>query len=200
MLAEIKIGDRSYKSLSYNEYSDRIKIKLLSSSESNLSEEEKERINYTRLNLQRSLRIEKSYSVPENVRKAMEEIRTEQLWLVITEDWCGDSAQNLPYIYLISQCSTFVNLRIVLRDSNPELIDMYLTNGTRSIPKLIAFDAGYSEIFRWGPRPKAAQEYFLMIRNSGIPKDELYEKLHQWYSKNKGQELEGELLKLVSNK
>ena len=124
-------------------------------------------------------------------------MKEKQLWMVITEPWCGDSAQNLPYIAKISGLNGNIDLRIVLRDSNPDIMDEYLTNGTRSIPKLVAFNSEGDELFTWGSRPKAAQELVLKLREEGIVKPELYEKLHLWYGRNKGRDLESEFTEIL---
>jgi glutaredoxin-related protein len=119
--------------------------------------------------------------------------------MVITENWCGDSAQNLPYLAKISKLNNNIKLRIILRDSHPEIMDSYLTNGTRSIPKLVVFDAEGNERFSWGPRPMEVQKLFSQWKAEGIVKPELYEKLHLWYSKDKGKSIEKEILQLIQS-
>jgi hypothetical protein len=197
MANEIVVSGKSYKGISYTEYMDRTKIKLLSTNLNSLTEEEMKLFYYTKLNLQRSIRIEKNYIVSDNLKTLLSSINQEQSWLVLTEDWCGDSAQNLPYINKITECNAKVKLCILLRDSNPELMDEYLTNGSRSIPKLIAFDTKGTEIFKWGPRPKAAQELFMNLKKQDMPKPEIYENLHMWYTQNHGKELEKEFTELL---
>lgn len=200
---EVAVGGKIYKSLSYPEYTDRTKIKLLSTNVNNMTESERKLFDFTKLNLQRSLRIEKNYVTSEQIKTLVEAISTEQLWLVITEDWCGDSAQNVPYIFRIAELNPRINFRIILRDANLELMDQYLTNGTRSIPKLIIFDHQDNEILRWGPRPKAAQDLYSKLKDEGIPKPQIYESLHKWYTLDQGKELEKEfsaiLPKLISS-
>ena len=60
------------------------------------------------------------------------------IWLIITEGWCGDAAQCIPTIEKIAAESKNIETHYVLRDENLDLIDEYLTNNARSIPKLIA--------------------------------------------------------------
>jgi hypothetical protein len=78
-------------------------------------------------------------------------------------------------------------------------MDSYLTNGTRSIPKLVVFDAEGNERFSWGPRPMEVQKLFSQWKAEGIVKPELYEKLHLWYSKDKGKSIEKEILQLIQS-
>ena len=117
--------------------------------------------------------------------------------MVITENWCGDSAQNLPYIAKLSELNKNINLLIVLRDSNLDIMNKYLTNGTMSIPILIVFDENDYELFKWGPRPEKVKEEIKRLKTEGIVKPELYEKLHLWYGRNRGEELLKELSELL---
>jgi hypothetical protein len=114
--------------------------------------------------------------------------------MVISEAWCGDSAQNLPYIAKIAECNPLINLRIILRDSNLDIMDLYLADGkSRSIPKLVAFDEDGNELFQWGARPKEAQELVTRLKNEGMEKEKFLEQLHLWYGRDRGRTLENEL-------
>ena len=120
--------------------------------------------------------------------------------MVITEDWCGDSAQNLPYIASIAELNNNIDLRIVLRDENPDIMDHYLTNGiSRSIPILVAFNEAGEELFIWGPRPEEAQEVIDELKSSGAEKKDYMEKLHLWYARNRGKNIETKLDQLISD-
>ena len=48
------------------------------------------------------------------LRDEIDKIEDNQLWMVITENWCGDSAQNLPYIARIASLNKKIELRIIL--------------------------------------------------------------------------------------
>ena len=87
---------------------------------------------------------------------------------MITESWCGDSAQNLPVIAKLAQLNSNIDFKIVLRDSNLEFMDLHLTNTSRAIPKLVVFDENNNELFQWGPRPVEAQNLFSRLKNDGI--------------------------------
>lgn len=197
MAPEFFLDGRALNGLTYAEYMDSAKIKVLSRTKESLSDVEAARYEYTRLNIQRSIRIEKTYQISPELKQLVKSIDRKQLWVVITEDWCGDSAQSLPYIALIAAENPKITLRILLRDSNPDIMDQYLTNGTRSIPILIAFDYDGNELFRWGPRPKELQDIFFKLRKEAIPRSELYEKLHSWYTQNGGKALEEEIMELI---
>ncbi len=161
--------------------------------------DEKNNYDIKKLNLSRSTRVEKQFVPSDKLTKAVDKISKPQFWLVLTESWCGDSAQNLPVLAKISELSKNVELRILLRDSNLEIMDKYLTNGTRSIPKLVVFDEDGNELFRWGARPAAAQQLIDELKERGLQKNEWLIELHKWYANNRGKELDKELLKLLNN-
>ncbi len=181
---------RPHNGFTYPEYSKKFKDEIEKTNPENLSEEDKKLFEYKKLNFLRTQRIEKSYNVSDELKKEILNIKDKQLWMVITETWCGDSAQNLPYIAKAAALNDKIDFRIVLRDSNADIMDLYLTNGTRSIPKLVAFNPDGDELFTWGPRPKAAQDLIIQWKSEGIVKPELYEKLHLWYGRNRGKNIE----------
>lgn len=155
-------------------------------------------LNYTKLNLHRTSRIDKTYAVSPELVAILTGIGEPQRWSVLTEPWCGDSAQNLPYIEKMAEKNSLITMRYLLRDSNLDVMDMYLTDGSRSIPKLIAFDAAGNELFRWGPRPAEAAELYRSLKSQGLPKEAINEKLHLWYGRNRGKALEKEFINLLS--
>ncbi len=161
--------------------------------------DEKNNYDIKKLNLSRSTRVEKQFVPSDEIIEAIKNISAPQLWIVLTESWCGDSAQNLPVLAKISELNKNVEFRILPRDSNLEIMDHYLTNGTRSIPKLIAFNEDGKELFLWGARPTAAQQLINELKERGLQKNEWLIELHKWYANNRGKELDKELLKLLNN-
>ncbi len=149
------------------------------------------------LNYQRFLRIYKTYRMSDNLWEALQSVEQHQLWLVLTEDSCGDSAQTLPMIARMAEANPKIELRFLYRDQNPDLMDRYLTDGKRSIPKLIAFDGEGVELFQWGPRPAPADILFKRSRENGLSKEQILQKLHAWYAADRGKSLEAELLAIL---
>jgi hypothetical protein len=149
------------------------------------------------INLQRTRRILATYRVGEEVKKVFSAITEDQFWMILSEPWCGDSAQCVPYLVSLAECSPLITLRFLLRDEHPDIMDRYLTDGKRSIPKLVAFSAAGVELFRWGPRPAEAQELFLRALKEGIPREERLKQLHLWYGGNRGKAIEEEILALL---
>ena len=160
-----------------------------------MTEKEQEMFAYYELNWARSIRVEKVYQPSDQALHALQTMKSKQTWIVITEGWCGDSAQSLPVIAALAQASEGrIELRIVSRDEYPELLEQYPTNGSMSIPKLIACDIHGNEEWNWGPRPKKAQELFDELRAQNAEKQEIYKSLHGFYAKDKGQCIETEII------
>lgn len=183
--------------ITYEQFTSEFEAKVKEIKEQNLTDEISQ---YIVLNLQRTQRVHKTYKISEEMRKAVNSISESQTWMVITENWCGDSAQILPYIAAIANENTNITFRIILRDTNLDIMSQYLTNGTESIPKLVAFDKNQNEIFLWGPRPKPAAELIKNEKVQGKSKEEFYPKLHLWYAKNKGEAIEQEIIPLLELK
>ena len=155
-------------------------------------------INYTELSLQRMKRWEKIGKIDPKLAEKFTEIQREQTWLVITEAWCGDAAHALPFIEKLAELNSKIELKIVLRDENDQLMSHFLTNGGKSIPKLIAYDKENKNVlFTWGPRPYEAME---LVRKEKELKGELDEefrkKLQQWFNKDKGAKTVSDLVEL----
>lgn len=106
--------------------------------------------------------------------------------LVIAEDWCGDASNTVPIIAKLAEMAPGLELRVIPRDENPELMDQYLTNGSRSIPIVIALGEDFEEIGHWGPRPTPLQTWVMANRGT-TPKAELYPQVRKWYARDRGE-------------
>ncbi len=157
---------------------------------------------YTSLNLRRMERLHKTLKLQPALIECMGLIERPQRWIVITEAWCGDSAQCLPVIgHLAAVAPAKVDLRVILRDENPHWMELYHTNGSKSIPKLVAFDSAGQEVFRWGPRPAEAQQLLMAWKADPDAKsfEEFERELHTWYTRDKTRATQRELLKEISS-
>jgi len=188
---------QKYTPMAYDKYLNIFLNQVHVSDVNSLSEEDKKYLEYRKLNFQRSRRVEKTFEPTSEAKRIFSEISSKQKWIVITESWCGDSSQNLPVIAKLAALNNNIEFEIVLRDSNLTFMDFYLTNGSRSIPKLIVFDKNEHDLFQWGPRPAAIQKRFVELKISGMEKSEINKELHLWYSRNKGSEVEREILELL---
>jgi len=198
MINQFFIDKRPHNGLTYSAYVESLKEYVESFDTLDLSDEKKKDFELTKINLQRSTRIYKTYIVNDLLRSKIASISEPQIWMILSEIWCGDSAQNLPYLAKIAECNPLIDLRIILRDENLDIMDMYLNEyGNKSIPKLIAFDKDGNELFQWGPRPNEAAELISKLKSEGKTKDQFLVDLHLWYAKNKGKNLENEILDLI---
>ena len=151
-------------------------------------------MNYVTLNNSRQERWLKKGKLNEELVAKIKAIDTPQTWYVITEPWCGDASHSVPFFYLLAKENPLIEFKIVLRDTAPFMIENYLTNGGKSIPKVVIKNEKDEDLFVWGPRPKAAQELYLSMKNANLPFEEQKIKLQQWYNKDKGVSLQNEML------
>ena len=151
-----KIIEKSLKTaISYSGYRSLVK-NLLIKGKSTGTEQSEDLTNYSMLNDRRMKRLDKTIKISEETIQEFQKVKRPQTWLVLTEGWCGDAAQNLPILNKIASDTANIDLKIVLRDENLDLIDLFLTNGGRNIPKLIALDKDNNVLDLWGPRPTVA--------------------------------------------
>lgn len=171
---------------SYTEY--RIIVsKLISEGKSTGKEQSADLLHYSELNEVRMKRLEKTLKLDPEVEKTLQNLKSNQTWLVISEGWCGDAAQILPIIKLMSEASKNIDLKLVFRDENEELIHLFLTNGAKSIPKLLVLDESFNLINHWGPRPEGAKNLIIEYKaNHGIVDEAAKTALQKWYLEDKG--------------
>jgi len=184
---------------SYSKYVEEFSEKVSSINPDLLDEHKKEKLGILKLNLQRTSRLDKTFEPTEETKNIFSKITNKQQWIIITETWCGDSAQIVPVIAKLAQLNNKIDLKILLRDTNLDFMDLYLTNGGRAIPKLIVYDENNEELFKWGPRPKAAQDLFTKLKNEGMEKSDINKELHLWYGRNRGKEIEKEICELTKS-
>ncbi len=185
-------------SISYQVYRDLIS-ELLRENKSTGVVQSDEILHYSKLNNSRMKRLDKTINLSENTKDVTENLSQKYTWLVISEGWCGDAAQILPVINKVAETSENIDLKIVLRDENEALINHFLTNGGKAIPKLIMLNSETQEVISdWGPRPLEATKMVEKQKEEFGKLDVNFkEKLQNWYNTNKGVEIESELVKLL---
>ena len=163
------------------------------------NQQSKSLINYTLLNQKRMTRLNKKVKLSEEQIKRIAAFDLPINLTVLTESWCGDAAQILPYINKIAKLNENITLTILLRDENLELMDQHLTNGSRSIPKLIMRHKISDEIIStFGPRPSEATNLVESYKKKhGSLSSEFKKELQIWYTKNKGQNIIEDLIKML---
>lgn len=184
-------------SMSYASY--RSLVKLLVEDNSNSGIEKSESLaEYTKLNDRRMNRWDKTFKISDADKTILSNFNDNISWLVITESWCGDAAHIVP---VLNKMAEFINInfRVVLRDENLELMDMFLTNGAQSIPKLVMIDNVSGEVLNtYGSRPEEATKMVIDYKEKhGSLTPEFKEELQLWYNKNKGQAIVSDITKIL---
>ncbi|WP_375561029.1 thioredoxin family protein [Bernardetia sp. OM2101] len=206
--------DKSYlaKSMFYQEYRT-LGQELLEKGTTTNGDNSPEILEYTNMNMYRMNRLDKTTKINENVKTALNNLPSNEkyYWVILTESWCGDAAQIVPVMNKIAEeAGEKLEIRFLLRDENPDLIDEFLTNGGRAIPKLIFVKEEKTDtttklkiINSWGARPAEAQklvtDYKEKVKQNPESEDfkGFSESLHSWYAKDKTQSTQNELAKLL---
>ena len=183
---------------SYQEYKAMI-LELLKQGKSTGPVQNEARFNFSKINNQRMKRLDKQTRLSEEAVKVTEKVNKDFTWLVLTESWCGDAAQTLPVINKFSEVSEKIDLKVVLRDENDELMNHFLTDGNKSIPKLIVIENKTKRVVSsWGPRSEKASKLIkdYKIENGKID-DKIKKDLQVWYNQDKGRQIEKEMVDLL---
>jgi|TARA_B110000977_G_scaffold62125_1_gene84517 hypothetical protein len=155
--------------------------------------------NYSLLNNKRMKRLDKTIKLSEETLQEFQKISEPKTWLVLTEGWCGDAAQSLPVLNKIAKSTDKIDLKIILRDENLPLMDLFLTNGGRSIPKLIALDKDNNVIDSWGPRPTTASKMVADYKEkNGALDPQFKQDLQLWYNKDKGENVQADFVRFAT--
>lgn len=183
------------KSFSYTEYRNHVSNKL-SQGEVTGNEQSEHLLKYSELNVVRMNRLDKTLTVHEDVSEKISSIKSKLIWLVLTEGWCGDAAQLLPVINKKAELSENIKLKVLLRDENEELMNQFLTNGGKAIPKLIIIEEETLEILdHWGPRPEGASKLISDYKAThGIVDEIAKTELQKWYLQDKGFSTQKEII------
>ncbi len=185
---------------SYTAYKEMI-LELLKQGKSTGVNQSDELFQFTKLNNQRMKRLDKQTKLNEVALTKAQKINKEFTWMVLTESWCGDAAQTLPVINKFAEANDKIDLKVVLRDENEELMNQFLTNGSKSIPKLIVVDKQSKEVVgSWGPRSaKAAKMVSDYKLAHGKIDAKLKTDLQNWYNEDKGVHIEKEMVSLIES-
>lgn len=156
-------------------------------------------LGHTKMNVHRMNRWDKNITLNSTLKSQLENIPCPVNWLLISEGWCGDASQNVPFLNKMAEASPNIHLRIILRDEHLDIMDQYLTNGGRAIPKLIILDQDMNEIGTWGPRPAEIQEMVRVGKHeNGMDSEEIGIMVQKWYAKDKGATIEKEMMEIIA--
>ena len=154
---------------------------------------------YIPLNKSRFTRSLKQGVITQELTEIIRAINEKQDWVIITEPWCGDAAQIVPYLFKIAALNPLINVLVQLRDSHSE-IESYLSDGKMSIPKLIVRNKEGADRFVWGPRPQKLEAIYLELKNKNENIDDMKTILQKWYNDDKGKEIQEEIMELIKDR
>ncbi|MSP85552.1 MAG: thioredoxin family protein [Flavobacteriaceae bacterium] len=185
-------------SYSYSEYRQIISDLLVEGKSSGAIQSEDLK-HYSSLNVTRIDRLDKTIKISEDILLKLHSLKNEYIWILISEGWCGDAAQLLPIFNKMDKVSSKIEMKIIFRDENPELMNLFLTNGAKAIPKLIILDKKTLNVEgNWGPRPKGAIELIQNYKEKFGSIDETAKaELQLWYLHDKGVSTQNEVVELL---
>ncbi len=186
------------KAISYPEYNLLFK-QLVEEERTTGNEQSPEKIDFTKLNWSRTKRLDKTATLSASAIATFSNVETPQTWLVITETWCGDAAQSIPFLNKMASLNENIQLKLLLRDVNEDLMNSFLTNGSQSIPILIILDSNNELITTWGPRSFKATQLVINYKNLHGQLDADFKKdLQFWYNNDKGVAIIEDLVSLMN--
>lgn len=154
---------------------------------------------YSELNVTRMKRLDKTILIPENIQNSLNNLGQSYIFLVLTEGWCGDAAQIVPVLNKLAEASDKIELKLVLRDDNDDLMQHFLTNGSKSVPKLVLLNVETKQVLSsWGPRPYGAAKLIADYKTEhGVVDETAKTELQKWYLHDKGISTMNEVIGLV---
>lgn len=187
------------KGVTYLTYRTLIKS-LLAEGKSTGNEQSEELLNYSTLNDKRMDRLDKTLKISEETTNSLNKLNDNFTLLVLVEGWCGDAAQILPVLNKITETTSKIEMKIVYRDENEALMNKFLTNGGKAIPKVLLVNNKNEVLNSWGPRPSIATSMVNDYKkaNGGLDAD-FKKDLQVWYNKNKGKNIQEDIVSLLVN-
>ncbi len=197
---QMKIKKALNNSFSYLEYRELV-TQLISEGKSTGHTQTEDFLNYSKLNETRMNRLEKTLKVPQELTEKLNNLSKDYIWLTISEGWCGDAAQIVPVLHKMEEASSKIDLRLVLRDDNDDLMQLFLTNGSKSVPKVVVLEKDTKEVIAsWGPRPEPARKLIADYKaKHGVVDEPVKIELQKWYLHDKGLTTMEEFVKLLQN-
>src|SRR6185312_12534862 len=135
-------------------------------------------------------------AIPPQIIDRVNALRCRRHLLILVEDWCGDAANIVPPIIRLAELTSHLDVRLLGRDANPDIMNAHLTNVSRSIPVAAVLDEQFVECGWWGPRPRELQRWVLDI-GLAMPSVERYRHIRAWYARDHARSTLDELVALI---
>ena len=129
--------------------------------------------------------VTKRVEIPLDLSARVEALGGHWHLLVLNEDWCGDAVNIVPIVAKLADSVSNMDLRVLARDENLDIMDAHLTGTSRSIPIVIVLNESFEECGWWGPRPFALQKW---VKEEGmlLPKQDRYKLVRTFYARDRG--------------
>ena len=195
---KVAVAQGLLNSHSYTKYR-AIVTDLLSQGKVSGHQQSADLVHYTELNEVRMNRLDKKIEITEEVVQKLLQLKKQYIWLVLAEGWCGDASQLLPIMNKMANFSQHIDLKIAFRDEHESLMNMFLTNGNKAIPKLIVLDKDAEKVLgNWGARPKGADQLIKSYKEQyGVFDETAKTELQLWYLHDKGISTQNEIADLM---
>ena len=117
--------------------------------------------------------------------------------LAVTEDWCSDSANTMPFLAHLASGVEGLEFRVVSRAVGASLMAAHPTpDGREAIPTVVLLDSDGDEVGAWVERPAELQEWW--IENpDGLGEEEQVEQKIAWYTEDGGATTLAEVVDLL---
>ena len=138
----------------------------------------------------------KRITIPIEISARVEALGGRWHLLVLTEDWCGDSVNIVPIVAKLTESVSNMDMRMLARDENLDIMDSHLTGTSRSIPIVILLNPKYEECGWWGPRPRELQKW-VVEKGMKLPKEERYKEVRTFYARDHGLTTMRELVEML---
>ena len=119
--------------------------------------------------------------------------------LIVTEDWCSDSANTVPYIArLVDGAPERLEMRVTNSQLGKPVMEAYRTpDGRAATPTVVVLGADGRIIGAWTERPSSTQTWFLEKQKTTMQKP-LHDELIEWYGRDAGKTTVAEIADILS--
>ena len=152
---------------------------------------------YSKYNIERQARVDALWEPSQAFIDAVDHAPGPATWLFITDDWCVDSAYSLPLVRWATERRDDLALRILMKDDHLDILDHFLTNGKRSIPKWIGLTETGEVQFSWGPQPEEIRAIRQNLMDSGAEGKIVSSTTVDWYADHGWTYVEKEMIETL---
>lgn len=145
--------------------------------------------------LWRSMR--KRARVPAEFTRRSRDLPEPRYLLVLLEDWCGDASSTIPTVARLAEETPKLELRVLRRDENLDLMDAHLSGTSRAIPVVIVLDERFEEVGWWGSRPRELQAWVKSEQARAMETADRYREMRRWYARDQGRTTLDEIVTLL---